>query len=606
MKNILFYLSTTFLLCFSYSCSLMDKEPLDALPPKLYYDTFEKLESSLASIYSVLGDQALYSNEMLYRLGLQADAGYYSRETPVVGPQAYDFSSSDTRVARYWTALYSGITRANQLLANIPVNHEYDQNEINRIKGEALFLRGYYYFMLVHVYGGVPLVLEPTTDADDVDIERSDAKTVYEQILKDMIQAEEWVADITDLNYGGRVSKSTVRGILARVCLYMAGEPLKDTSKFKDAREWALKVINDKKANHSLNPFFSQVFINYAQDIYDIKESIWEVEFYAGTGFFEHGNVGYINGIRTTNADIGHSYGGLSATSKLYESYSEGDLRRDWTITSFSYNNATGEKRFINSTAPINLFARNAAKFRREYETVIPKQRTQTPQNFPLLRYSDVLLMFAEADNEVNGPTQEAIDAVNQVRQRAWSTGIKEIRVIDEGFGYTASPEIIINDDIDEVPFKPIVKISEGKVIEVDFEKDAVFGKANGSGFTVEPRIIFSGGDGSDAFAVAEIYKKSDANLTNEDIESQESLRQAIRDERFRELAFETFRKGDLIRWGVFVETMNDLGYYIVESINPNAFYRHIYLNVTEKHLLWPIPSYEMSLNKKLVQNPNW
>src|SRR5699024_4914982 len=95
-------------------------------------------------------------------------------------------------------------------------------------------------------------------------------------------------------------------GILARVCLYMAGEPVKDVSKYEEARMWAKKVIDDVEANHSLNPSFSQVFINLAQDKYDVNESIWEVEF-KGNGsdaFSEEGQVGYVNGPRSTNDDI--------------------------------------------------------------------------------------------------------------------------------------------------------------------------------------------------------------------------------------------------------------------------------------------------------------
>ncbi|RZA01364.1 MAG: hypothetical protein EOP11_17475, partial [Proteobacteria bacterium] len=95
----------------------------------------------------------------------------------------------------------------------------------------------------------------------------------------DMEAAEQLVPDITTVGYSGGVSKSAVRGMLARVNLHMAGEPLNDKTRYAEASKWAKKVMDDALAGHELNPSYAQVFINVAQDKYDIKESIWEVEF---------------------------------------------------------------------------------------------------------------------------------------------------------------------------------------------------------------------------------------------------------------------------------------------------------------------------------------
>src|SRR5690606_40095983 len=81
-----------------------------------------------------------------------------------------------------------------------------------------------------------------------------------------------------EVGFGGRVNKSAVAGILARVYLYWAGEPIKDVSKYQNAKDWAYAVISS--AEHELNPSFDDVFRRLAADEYDIKESIWEVEFF--------------------------------------------------------------------------------------------------------------------------------------------------------------------------------------------------------------------------------------------------------------------------------------------------------------------------------------
>src|SRR5690606_40790344 len=92
---------------------------------------------------------------------------------------------------------------------------------------------------------------------------------------------------------------------------------------------------------HELNTDFRQVFINYAQDRYDIKESIFEVEYWGNnlTGYNEAGHVGFRNGPRTNNNNTGAGFGAVAATADLYMTYQAGDQRRDWTIANFTYNN---------------------------------------------------------------------------------------------------------------------------------------------------------------------------------------------------------------------------------------------------------------------------
>ena len=174
---------------------------------------------------------------------------------------------------------------------------------------------------------------------------------------------------------------------------------------------------------HALNPDYAQVFINYAQDKYDIKESILEVEFWGNRGdaYTESGYVGYVNGPFSYNLLTGGGFGGVSVTANYYYKFQTEDLRRDWNIANFKYDatGPSGSKTPITTTSSASLYDRNAAKFRREYEIVTPKNPFFTPENYPLLRYSDVLLMFAEAEYEVNnGPTSAAYNAINLVRKR--------------------------------------------------------------------------------------------------------------------------------------------------------------------------------------------
>jgi hypothetical protein len=129
----------------------------------------------------------------------------------------------------------------------------------------------------------VPLKTETNKSPEDILIPRTPAKEVYDFIVKEMEEAEALVPAAATVGFGGRVSKSAVRGVLARVCLFMAGHPINEHAKMAEARNWAKMVMDyttEGGFRHELNPSFSQVFINYAQDLYDIKESIWEIEFW--------------------------------------------------------------------------------------------------------------------------------------------------------------------------------------------------------------------------------------------------------------------------------------------------------------------------------------
>ena len=525
-----YYILVACLSVFLSSCSdFLDTEPDDFLS-LTYYETEDQLEYALAGVYDILGNTAFYGQQYICRMGNEADEGYFNREEVMEGPQVYNFSTSDNIVQGLWKILYDGINRANLVLASLEQKPAVDPLLADRIKGETLFLRAYYYFILVEHWGDVPLILSPTVDLKNKEVGRTPSEKVYEQIIGDMDLAEDLVQSATEAGFGGRVTKSAVRGILARVCLRMAGNPLNDESRYAEARSWAKKVIDDTESGHRLHPDYSQVFINYAQDKYDIKESIWEVEFWgnAQNSYRETGRVGAWLGLRSESEEIGLAYGHISATAHLYRLYDTGDLRRDWAIAPYTYGK-DGSHIPRPEAVGFDAWKRYCGKWRREYETVYPRANNATSQNFPLLRYSDVLLMFAEADNAVNhGPTQEAYNAINFVRRRAFG-------LLD----------------------------------------------ANGKTDLTQP-------------------ESCDLSGLNET-----SFQEEIMNERSRELCFEALRKQDLIRWGKLVENMKNIE-NLIDMEYSGQFFVLAFRNVSQRHLLFPIPAREMILNKKLTQNPQW
>lgn len=615
MKYRYLLLSAFILTSLSACVKKLDSQPKDFLQPSTYYQTAEQLNIALNGVYDNLG--VLYSNPIHFRFGFEGDEAWYIKNAPLSGLHIYDYTASHPDFQSFWNNLYIGIGRANYLLANLNNNPAIDSAVRSKVKGEALFLRAYYYFMLVQSYGGVPLILKPPASINDVDAPRASAKEVYEQIVADMIEAETRVAPITQLGFGGRVNKSAVRGMLARVCLHMAGHPVKEVGRFKDARDWAKKVMDDAEAGHALNPSFSGVFMNLITDKYDIKESLFEVEYWGNRSdaYTETGSLGDVNGPATQNSQTGFAYAGIKATADMYYLYQEGDVRRDWSIASFNYGTASQPANFkIFFTGPVDratAYNRFPGKYRREYELVLPKNNTATPINCPLMRFADVLLMFAEAENELSGPTAAAIEAVNRVRRRGWSSGIKTVTITNGGAGYTTAPAVTFTGGGGSGIVATAV-IANGKVTGVTFANDAIYGTARGMGYTSAPTITFTGGNGSGATATATIYTPADADMPASATAGKEEFRKFIQDERPRELFCETYRKADLIRWGIFVERMHALSATIAKDLNKtsppylNLFVKGYGPNISERNTLWPIPTRELTLNRALTQNPGW
>ncbi|MET0394959.1 MAG: RagB/SusD family nutrient uptake outer membrane protein, partial [Chitinophagaceae bacterium] len=403
------------------SCSkILDTKPTDFSTPDQYYSTESQLNDALAGVYTGLSNKYLYNGSYLFILNTGNDESWY-RSTTIAGPPVYTHDASNVDISGLWANLYDGINTANALLENIN-KPEMDSTARKVIKGEALFLRAYYYFLLVQHWGDVPLKLTSTTSpaSNTFNLARTPAKQVYEQIIADMITAEGLVKEITDYGYTGRVTKSAVQGMLARVCLYMAGEPVKDATKYEQAAYWANKVITSGK--HSLNPDYKQIFINEMQDKYDIKECIWESEFYgnetsaSGGDTRTSGYVGIQVGVQCAILDSGYCYGTVMVHGLLYKSFDATDKRRDWEVAPYTYSGANKV-----AVASNQYYTRFPGKWRREYETLVPRAKNACGTNFPILRYADVLLMKAEAENEVNGPAA-GLPYLNQVRARAGIT----------------------------------------------------------------------------------------------------------------------------------------------------------------------------------------
>ncbi len=401
-------------------------------------------------------------------------------------------NTSTAEIATFWKTLYEGINRANSLLENVDRNTSIAQSFRDEIRAEALFMRSFFYYNLVQAWGDVPLVLTPFKKIDASIFKKRDNKhLVYDQLIADIETAIPNLPDHGGgSSTVGTITKTAAMGMLSRIYLFRAGEHFRDRTSasantkkyYEEAKKWALEVKNSGK--HGLAKDYSQIFIDLSADQYNtqgIVESMWEAEFSgnregeiqaagrAGNTFGFGSRIDYsqVDGIKelTGMKNPGYSYRFIYGSLKLVNMYESEDdvVRGNWNIVPFEYTyaeDAKGNKNglvigrtYYPGKKPADLNevegmpceelasfdekgypdlkgkTRCSAKFRREYEKVLPKSKNFTPINFPILRYSDVLLMLAEAENYLNGPTELAYECINAVRKRAQ---IAELKGLDK------------------------------------------------------------------------------------------------------------------------------------------------------------------------------
>jgi hypothetical protein len=601
------------------SCKkILETKPTDFLAPETYYNTESQIQSALTGVYDQLQKGGMYSGvDGLPSQFNITDEFFYAAASSNF-PRIYNYTSSDTFVKGVWDACYTGIQRANMVIANID-KPDMDATKRNYVKGEAKFLRAFFYFVLVQNYGAVPLRKVPTPSVVDVNIARTPANEVYEFIIGEMTEAEALLPPMTTYTYNERITKQTAEGILARVCLFKAGFPNNDAPRYAEAAKWAKKVID--AGLNQLNPNYNQVFINMVQNLYDTKESLWEIGYYTtGTGdtYLEYGpGLAVLLGVTQTNPAYPLTNTSYRIQQHLYDLYEKDlnltdplipdkslDLRRDWNIAPFAFTGNVAPNKTYWTAAQI--YNRQCNKFDRMYEQLTNRYQSNTYTNYPMLRYADVLLMYAEADNEANaGPSQADIDAVNLVRRRGYGKllngeGVKQLTITAQGTGYTTAPTITITGG-GGTGATATATVAGGKITAVTMTSHGTF-------YTSAPTITVTGGGGTGAVLTSILTQVTDADLKPAQYADKASFRKAIQDERARELCFEGWRRLDLIRWNILVPTLQQV------TAEANASTQTTYKafaiipgnNVSTLHNYLPIPASEITLNKLMTQNPGW
>lgn len=443
------------------SCSFLDTKIYDNPEGDDIYKDETSCMAGLAGIYDILGKSALYGQNLWADLDAGTDIMVYNRAygKDYLYVCMYNYNNTEKTLNETWQGLYTGIDRANDFLDQLSrLTDEECGGKTKRamFEGEAKALRALLYMNLVAYWGEAPLRITPTKDLSNQLLKKSPQEKLYEQIEQDLLDAEKGCRPADELKVPGRISQTTAQALLARAYMWQAGYPVyADT--WSKARTYAKKVMDsglhrlyrEKSSDLKYPNGYQALFINMCSNKYDLtaRESMFEVEFY-GNGLDasnEAGKVGLYNGVTqgaTYDPNVPFAYGWYNATHLLLRLYDKkyqvmsddkkekGDARKWWNLADFSWkedkdNKVVNKVEFTDAQKNENNRKTCPGKWRAEYDPIRPWTRNNSSINFPVMRYSDVLLMFAEADNEVNGPTQDAIDAINEVRRRAEASEVE-------------------------------------------------------------------------------------------------------------------------------------------------------------------------------------
>ena len=506
MKNkikylFLFVLFTSFLGCSDF----LEEVPVSDLTVENSFKTEADANAAIIGVYNSLQLEGVYGKSQTLFTTDEHNAG---SKVPLSGVNLYSFTADNVEVILpIWRDHYKGINRANLAISKIP-NIDMDIDERNALVAEAKFIKALLYFNLIRYFGDVPYKYSETTSLNDLNIPRTPVATIYENIIEDLEYGVEHLK-VKAAGLAGHATQDAAKTLLASIYLTRGSMARRDNTgngiaDFTLAARYSKEVIDANR--YWLCPYFPDAFIvqNKNND-----EIVFDVQF-KSPGLGVGNTIGLNMGIPSDKDGVdnllaGGSQGAIRANPYHQFYYEKADsIRMQWTNARILIKAATGS--YTKVSAVSNNPPVSAAKFRR-YPVRSPGFSLQTNDydvNWPIFRYAEVLLIYAEALNEINGPTQEAIDVLNMLRSRARNTNIGGIHR-------------------DILPRSLSLQISAGLV---------------------------------------------NLTLSNPLVSTQTTFRNYILLERSRELSQEGKRWFDLVRWGILKNTLRGLNAKYVAKIS--------------------------------------
>lgn len=414
--------------------------PSKTLPEEVYSDMREA-NRALNGVYAAMLTGDTYGKAFMGDFCYNTDVDFTMKTDRYASSTTYcryECDADGGGIKKVWDALYTGVERANMLINGLEKSPLYneDDKEFMQMLGEAKVLRAIFYHDLVFYFGDVPYSRTPAMDNNSLIYPVEDRTKILDDMINDLIEAAPYMQQSTSAGFSDgveRISQEMAWAMIARLGLTAGGYSLRPeggkfgTMKRPDdylkyytyARDYALDVMT--KSQHTLGKQFYEVFYaecNFTSASMTGDDIIFEIPF----GRESTGSVGYIHGPKMDNSSgtTVHSWGRATSAAQLNAAYrfmfDSDDARRNYVNQLFGYTQ-NGEANFNNGRTVYN------GKWSKLWNAGGLGAATEdnTGINYPYMRYADVLLMYAEAQNEINGgPDQSAIRALEQVRERAF------------------------------------------------------------------------------------------------------------------------------------------------------------------------------------------
>ena len=410
INNIYIYLFGALPMLFT-ACTSLDEDPKSNQVSNQFYNNEADAQSAITAVYS--GLRTGIDAQPMYNRGIQLATDIVTDDY-LAGPRAINanvqalskvsFDASNDRLQSIWQDHYSAINNANVAIDKITAIPESNISPEKRTQyvNEAKFLRALYYFNLVRWFRNVPLVLHETTSLtkENLNVKQATEDEVYAQIIKDLTDAE--ALPTPSKAEAGRATAGSAKALLAKVYL--------------TRQEWQKAASKSKEI---IDAGWYSLFDNY-DDVFDSKskngkEHIFSVQWLGFSGQGSHMLAGTstpysVPGLNGSFADV------YNSGSDLLASYDDNDQRKDVSIVT----------EFISPTDG-KTYKLDIPSFHKYYDPDAVGNQYNSSRNFPIIRYSEVLLFYAEALNELNGPIPAAYAAIDEVRNRAHIKKLTEV-----------------------------------------------------------------------------------------------------------------------------------------------------------------------------------
>jgi starch-binding outer membrane protein, SusD/RagB family len=449
LKNIILICLTVAGLC---SCNdYLNVDAISSFDSDYVFSNEDEIARALNGVYAQALSSYTYGNAYLSTFCLNSDVDMYISSGNVSTDDQYrrfDCTSSGSAINKTWTAAYTGIEYANNFIYYLENSPLYDETneDIMQEMGEAKVLRAMFYHDLIVMFGDIPFTLTPSSVNDNFVMPVVDREEIHKQLIADLEAIAPYMSFAADLDYGvERVSKEFCWSMIARMALTCGGyslhpdksntssygtmeRPDNYTEYYAITAQYCDSVISS--GTHLLNLAYNKVFINECNYIVvNDDDPIFEIPFAKNST----GSIGYIQGPtgnnyegETTGTNIWGKSAGSARLSAFYRyQFDTLDVRRDFINGMWYYD--------YDGTPIIRRdYTVHNNKWSKFWSTTSlgTNSDDNTGINYPYMRYADVLLMYAEAINEIeNGVGGEngtkAKEALQQVRARAFSDQTK-------------------------------------------------------------------------------------------------------------------------------------------------------------------------------------